>query len=192
LVLLSMESPASEDSPRVTRRRTTDGENPPPLEFDRGWSSFRGRKSSAGLSSSLPLAFVTPPTPPHIPTLGLSFALVVAAPPVQQAKLPATLGKTTTLGVCMTPLHISPLPHYSAPSLPSPLHSPKLALSLAGITSGRRVSLPATSSNKSRAGVSFALRPTLPCRTALVHALPNLQHYSFFFHRLPDFSGACK
>ena len=177
--MLSMESLAREERPRVTRRRTTDGENPPPLEFDKGWSSFRGKKSSAGLSSSLPLACVTPPTHPHIPTLGLSFAVVIAAPPVQQATLPASSVQTSTLGVCMTPLHISPLPHNSAPSLPSPLYSPKLALSFAGITSvGQRVTLPATSSKKSTAGVSLTLPTSLPCRTAPLHALPYSQHYA--------------
>ena len=75
LVLLSMQSPASEGSPRVTRRRTTDGENPPPQEFDKGWSSLRGKKSTAGLSSFLSPVF-TRPTPPHIPTLALSFAVL--------------------------------------------------------------------------------------------------------------------
>ena len=180
-----MQSPASEGSPRVTRRRTTDGENPPPQEFDKGWSSLRGKKSTAGLSSSLSPVF-TRPTPPHIPTLGLSFAVVIAAPPVQQATLPASSVKTSTLGVCMTPLHISPLPHNSAPSLPSPLHSPKRALSFAGITSvGQRVTLPATSSKKSTGGVSLTLPTSLPCRTAPLHALPYSQHYACFILRLP-------
>jgi hypothetical protein len=165
--LLSMESPAREDSPRVTRRRTTDGDNPPPLEFDKGWSSFRGKKLSAGLFSSLPLACVTPPTHLHIPTLGLSFAItIIAAPPVHQGTLPASSVETSSLGV----LSIS-LPSRTTPRLES--LTPYTAL-----TSGRRVSLPATSSKKSRAGVLFALRPTYPTlphrsrpRTPLLTAL---------------------
>ena len=155
---------------------------------------MRGKKSTAGLSSSLSPVF-TRPTLPHIPPYA-RFVLrcFIAAPPVQQPTFPASSVKTSTLGVCMTPLHISPLPHYSAPSLPSPRHSPKLALSFAGITSGRggqRATLPATSSKKSRAGVSLTLPTSLPCRTAPLHALPYSQHYACIFLRLPDFSGAC-
>ena len=131
--------------------------------------------------------------PPSHPYARFVLRCFIAAPPVRQPTLPASSVKTSTLGVCMTPLHISPLPHNSAPSLPPPLYSPKLALSFAGITSvGQRVTLPATSSKKSTGGVSLTLHTSLPCRTALVHALPYLQHYACFFLRLPDTSGACK
>ena len=85
----------------------------------------------------------------------------------------------------MAPLHISPLTHYCTPRLHSlpPRHSPKLALSFAGITSGRggqRATLPATSSKKSGAGVSFTLPTSLRCRTTPLHALPYSQHYACF------------
>jgi hypothetical protein len=146
-------------------------------------SAAKGLKQVCPLRSLLPVK--TPPTHPQIPTLALSFAFCFAAPPVQQATLPASSVKTSTVGVCMAPLHISPLPHYCTPRLHSlpPRQSPKLALSFAGITSGRggqRATLPATSSKKSRAGVSLTLPTSLRCRTTPLHALPYSQHYACF------------
>ena len=47
--------------PRVTRRRTTDGQQPPPNDFDKGWSNLRGRKSTAGCAS--PLLLTSHPAP---------------------------------------------------------------------------------------------------------------------------------
>jgi hypothetical protein len=189
--LLSMESPAREDSPRVTRRRTTDGDNPPPLEFDKGWSSFRGKKSSAGLFSSLPLACVTPPTHPHIPTLGLSFAItIIAAPPVHQVTLPASSVETSTLGVLSIslPSRTTPRLHSLTPYTALSLHCHWQAL-LQGVVCHCPLRPP-----RSQGQVCYSpyALPTLPCRTALVHALPYLQPFSCFFLRLPDYSGACQ
>ncbi len=190
MVLLSMPSPSREDSPRVTRRRTTDGDNPPPQEFDKGWSSFRGKRPQAGFSSSLPLACENSTHPPSDPYARFVLRFFFAAPPVQQARWPASSVKTSTVVVCMATLHISPLPHYCTLRLHSlpPRHRPKLALSFAGITSGRggqRATLPATSSKKSRAGLSLTLSTSLRCRTTPLHALPYSHHYACFILRLP-------
>ena len=49
----SMWQSVKDGIPRVTRRRTTDGQQPPPDDFDKGWSNLRGRKSTAGFVSTL-------------------------------------------------------------------------------------------------------------------------------------------
>jgi hypothetical protein len=63
---LAMEESRCEGTPpRVTRRGTSQGENPPPQDFDRGWSSLRGKKSTAGV-------FMGPLPPLHrLPDLSL-------------------------------------------------------------------------------------------------------------------------
>ena len=57
----SMWQSVKDGIPRVTRRRTTDGQQPPPDDFDKGWSNLRGRKSTAGCAS--PLLLTSHPAP---------------------------------------------------------------------------------------------------------------------------------
>ena len=121
-LLLCMEAPTSDDTPSVTRRGTTHGDNAPPKEFDKGWSSLRRKNSTGGVCMTPPPIPSLSSTPsPHIPTLALSFAGITLGPPVQQSTLTASSRKKTTPGVCMTSPPISPLLHLS-PSLPPPSH----------------------------------------------------------------------
>ena len=64
----SMEEPTSAGTPpRVTRRGTSLGDNPPPQDFDRGWSSLRLKKSTAGVGVCFSLPPPAPPRPlPHL------------------------------------------------------------------------------------------------------------------------------
>ena len=73
---LSMEEPTSGGTPpRVTRRGTSQGDHPPPQDFDRGWSSLRWKKSTAGV------CFAQPPPPlrplPPLPHLSLPAPLPI-------------------------------------------------------------------------------------------------------------------
>ena len=88
-ILIPMEEPTSGGTPpRVTRRGTTQGDHPPPQDFDRGWSSLRLKKSTAGV------CFAQPPPPPSVR-------------PLPHLSLPAPLPLTFLRACFVLPCHNS-------------------------------------------------------------------------------------
>ncbi len=96
LVSVSMESPGNEGTPRVTRRRTAHGEKAPPLEFDKGWSCLRARKTVAGLCV---IPSPRPPPPLHIRSLPLYLSAGLGA---KRATLHATSAQKSRQGLSVT------------------------------------------------------------------------------------------
>jgi hypothetical protein len=95
---LSMEDPTSDGTPpRVTRRGTSQGDHPPPQDFDRGWSSFRGKTSTAGVCMSpSPPPFSSTAFARDILTLALSFCPTLLAAPTPQLPWSTVSGKRRT------------------------------------------------------------------------------------------------